>query len=122
MINIAIVGATGLVGRTFLKVIEERNIQFDNLYLYASARSAGKKIEFKGKEYSIIELKEENILDDITYALFSAGGSISEEYAPKFAKKGAVVIDNSSAWRMDKDVPLIVPEANPEAIKEIKKG
>ncbi|CAM3534843.1 aspartate-semialdehyde dehydrogenase [Pseudostreptobacillus hongkongensis] len=122
MKNLAIVGATGLVGSTFLKVIEERKIPFNKLYLYASKRSAGKKIEFLGKEYEVIELKEENIKDDIDFALFSAGGSISTEFAPKFAKHGAIVIDNSSAWRMDNEVPLIVPEANPEAINDIKKG
>lgn len=122
MKNIAIVGATGLVGKTFLKVLEEKNIKINKLYLYASSRSAGKIISFKGKEYEIIELKEENIKNDIDYALFSAGGFISLEYAPKFAKKGAIVIDNSSAWRMDKDVPLIVPEANALEIRNIKKG
>ncbi|WP_156299300.1 aspartate-semialdehyde dehydrogenase [Streptobacillus canis] len=122
MKNVAIVGATGLVGTTFLKVMEERNIKFNKLYLYASSRSAGKKINFMGKEYEIIELKEENIKEDIDFALFSAGGSTSTEFAPKFAEKGAIVIDNSSAWRMDEEVPLIVPEANIEDAKETKKG
>ena len=118
--NIAIVGATGLVGQTFLKVLKERNFPVENLYLYASARSAGKKVSFNGKDYSIIELKDENIRKDIDIALFSAGGSISKEYAPKFRDKGAVVVDNSSAWRMEKDIPLVVPEANPEALKDHK--
>lgn len=122
MKNVAIVGATGLVGTTFLKVMEERNIKFNKLYLYASSRSAGKKINFMGKEYEIIELKEENIKEDIDFALFSAGGLTSTEFAPKFAEKGAIVIDNSSAWRMDEEVPLIVPEANIEDAKETKKG
>ncbi|CAM3076126.1 aspartate-semialdehyde dehydrogenase [Streptobacillus ratti] len=122
MKNIAIVGATGLVGRTILKVIEEKNIPFNKLYLYASSRSAGKKIEFKGTQYEIIELKEENIKDDIDFALFSAGGSTSLEFAPKFAEKGAKVIDNSSAWRMDDEVPLIVPEANISDADKMLKG
>ena len=115
--NVAVVGATGLVGQTFLKVLKERNFPVEKLYLYASARSAGKIVNFDGKDYTVIELKEENIKDDIDVALFSAGGGISKEYAPKFRDKGAVVVDNSSAWRMDKDIPLVVPEANPEALK-----
>ena len=114
--NVAIVGATGLVGRTFLKVLKERNFPVEKLYLYASARSAGKTVNFVGKDYTVIELKDENIKDDIDVALFSAGGNISKEYAPKFKEKGAIVVDNSSAWRMEKDIPLVVPEANPEAL------
>ena len=115
--NVAVVGATGLVGQTFLKVLKERNFPVENLYLYASARSAGKVVNWGGKEYTVIELKDENIKEDIDVALFSAGGGISKEFAPKFRDKGAVVVDNSSAWRMDKDIPLVVPEANPEALK-----
>ncbi|MFC2737537.1 MAG: aspartate-semialdehyde dehydrogenase [Leptotrichia wadei] len=115
--KVAIIGATGLVGRTFLKVLKERNFPVEKLYLYASANSAGKKIEFNGAEYTVMELKDENIANDIDIALFSAGGGVSLEYAPKFKAKGAVVIDNSSAWRMDKNIPLVVPEANPEALK-----
>ena len=114
--NVAIVGATGLVGQTFLKVLKERNFPVEKLYLYASARSAGKTVNFVGKDYTVIELKDENIKDDIDVALFSAGGDMSKEYAPKFKAKGAIVIDNSSAWRMEKDIPLVVPEANPEAL------
>ena len=114
--NVAIVGATGLVGRTFLKVLKERNFPVEKLYLYASARSAGKTVNFVGKDYTVIELKDENIKDDIDVALFSAGGDMSKEYAPKFKAKGAIVVDNSSAWRMEKDIPLVVPEANPEAL------
>ncbi len=114
--NVAIVGATGLVGQTFLKVLEERNFPVEKLYLYASAKSAGKTVNFVGKDYTVIELKDENIKDDIDVALFSAGGNMSKEYAPKFKAKGAIVIDNSSAWRMEKDIPLVVPEANPEAL------
>ena len=115
--KVAIIGATGLVGRTFLKVLKERNFPVEKLYLYASANSAGKKIEFNGTEYTVMELTDENIANDIDIALFSAGGGVSLEYAPKFKAKGAVVIDNSSAWRMDKNIPLVVPEANPEALK-----
>ena len=115
--KVAIIGATGLVGRTFLKVLKEGNFPVEKLYLYASANSAGKKIEFNGTEYTVMELKDENIANDIDIALFSAGGGVSLEYAPKFKAKGAVVIDNSSAWRMDKNIPLVVPEANPEALK-----
>ncbi len=115
--NVAVVGATGLVGQTFLKVLKERKFPVENLYLYASARSAGKVINWEGKDYTVIELKDENIRDDIDVALFSAGGGVSKEFAPKFRDKGAVVVDNSSAWRMDKDIPLVVPEANPEALK-----
>jgi len=114
--NVAIVGATGLVGQTFLKVLKERNFPVEKLYLYASARSAGKTVNFVGKDYTVIELKDENIKDDIDIALFSAGGDMSKEYAPKFKAKGAIVVDNSSAWRMEKDIPLVVPEANPEAL------
>ena len=114
--KVAIIGATGLVGRTFLKVLKERNFPVEKLYLYASANSAGKKIEFNGTEYTVMELKDETIANDIDVALFSAGGSISKEYAPKFKAKGAIVVDNSSAWRMEKDIPLVVPEANPEAL------
>ena len=109
--NVAVVGATGLVGRTFLKVLAEYDFPINNLVLYASARSAGKVVEFKGKEYTIVELTHD-AFDNIDIALFSAGGSVSKEYAPIAAKKGAVVIDNSSAWRMDDDCALIVPEIN----------
>ena len=119
-VNVAIVGATGMVGRTFLKVLEERNFPIDNLYLFSSARSAGSKVEFAGKEYTVEELNENSFDRDIKIALFSAGGSISEKYAPIAASKGVVVVDNSSAWRMDENVPLVVPEVNPEAVKEHK--
>lgn len=119
-VNVAIVGATGMVGRTFLKVLEERNFPIDNLYLFSSARSAGSKVEFAGKEYTVEELNENSFDRDIQIALFSAGGSISEKYAPIAASKGVVVVDNSSAWRMDENVPLVVPEVNPEAVKDHK--
>lgn len=112
--NVAIVGATGMVGRKFIQVLEERKLPVKNFYMFASSRSAGSKISLLGKEYVVEELTE-TCMDgkDIDIALFSAGGSISEKFAPIFAQKGAVVIDNSSAWRMDPDVPLVVPEVNP---------
>ncbi|MCT8977306.1 aspartate-semialdehyde dehydrogenase [Clostridium sp. CX1] len=116
--NIAVVGSTGMVGRKFIEVLEERNFPIDKIYFFASARSAGKSLKFKNKDEIIEELKEDNIKNKkIDFALFSAGGDISKEYAPIFARYGATVIDNSSAWRMDPNVPLVVPEVNPEDIK-----
>lgn len=115
--NIAVVGATGMVGNKFLEVLTERQLPAENYYLFASAKSAGKEIDFMGKPHKVIELKEENILDKkIDIALFSAGGEVSKQYAPIFAKHGALVIDNSNAWRRDKSVPLVVPECNAEDI------
>lgn len=116
-VNLAVVGATGMVGRTFLKVLEEKNLPIDNFYVFASKRSAGNKITFKGKEYTVEELTETSFDRGIDIALFSAGGSTSEKFAPIAASKGCLVIDNSSAWRMNKEVPLVVPEVNPEDIK-----
>ncbi len=119
--NIAVVGATGMVGGKFLQVLSERKLPAENFYLYASAKSAGKDIEFMGKTYKVLELKEENVLDKkIDIALFSAGGDVSKQFAPVFAKHGALVIDNSSAWRRDENVPLVVPECNPQDILKHK--
>lgn len=118
--NIAVVGATGMVGRTFLKVLEELQLPVENYYLMASKRSAGSKVEFMGKEYVVEELTENSFDKDIDIALFSAGGSTSEKFAPIAASKGVVVIDNSSAWRMDPEVPLVVPEVNPDDILKHK--
>lgn len=115
-INLAIVGATGMVGRTFLKVLEERNFPVNNLYLFASSKSKGKRIVFNQREYIVEELKESSFEKDIDIALFSAGGELSKKYAPIAKDKGIVVVDNSSAWRMEKDVPLVVPEVNPQDI------
>lgn len=115
--NVAVVGATGMVGRTFLKVLEEKNLPVENYYLFSSARSAGSKIQFMGKEYVVEELTESSFDRGIDIALFSAGGSTSEKFAPIAASKGCIVIDNSSAWRMDPEVPLVVPEVNPNDIK-----
>ncbi len=114
--NMAVVGATGMVGNKFLQVLEERKLPIDNYYLFASAKSAGKVIKFMGKDHTVIELKPENIVDKkIDFAVFSAGGSISKEYAPIFAEHGTTVIDNSSQWRTDPTVPLVVPEVNGDA-------
>ncbi len=118
MYNVAIVGATGNVGRKFLEILEERNFPVKELYLFASKKSAGKTLKFKNKDVLVEELCKTNIENKkIDFALFSAGGSVSLEFAPIFTKHGAVVIDNSSAWRMDKEVPLVVPEVNPEDVK-----
>ncbi len=115
--NVAVVGATGMVGRKFLQVLEERRLPVENYYLFASARSAGKKVMFMGKEHVIEELTETCFEGkNIDIALFSAGGGTSEKFAPCAVKAGAVVIDNSSAWRMKEDVPLVVPEVNPQDI------
>jgi aspartate-semialdehyde dehydrogenase len=109
--KIAVVGATGLVGRTMLKVLEERNFQVDAILPVASEKSVGMEVTFKGKKYPVISLADAvKAKPDI--ALFSAGGSVSLEWAPKFAEAGTTVIDNSSAWRMDKTKKLIVPEVN----------
>lgn len=111
--NVAIVGATGMVGNKFLQVLTERKPPVANYYLYASAKSAGKVVDFMGKPHTIIELKEENIVDKkLDFALFSAGGGTSKTFAPIFAAHGCTVIDNSCQWRTDPEVPLIVPEVN----------
>ena len=119
-INVAIVGATGMVGRTFLKVLEERQFPIENLYLFSSAKSAGSSVTFKGQDYIVEELKEDVFDRDIQIALFSAGGEISAKFAPIAASKGVIVVDNSSHWRMDPEVPLVVPEVNPDAVKNHK--
>ena len=119
--NIAVVGATGMVGRKMLQVLSEKNLPVENYYLFASARSAGKQVEFMGKQLTVLELCEQNIIGkNIDIALFSAGGDTSKEFAPIFAKHGILVIDNSSAWRRDVNVPLVVPECNPDDIKNHK--
>ena len=116
--NVAILGATGAVGQEFLNLIEERNFPFADLKMLASKRSAGKKIQFMGKEYTVEEATVDSF-KDVDIALF-AGGSASKEFAPAAVKAGAVVIDNSSTFRMDPEVPLVVPEVNPEAIAQHK--
>jgi len=117
--NVAVVGVTGAVGQEFLSIIEERNFPFASLRVLASNRSAGKKILFMGKEYTVEELTQ-NSFKGVDIALFSAGASRSREFAPAAVMAGAVVVDNSSAYRMDPDVPLVVPEINPQKIKEHK--
>jgi len=117
--NVAIVGATGMVGSEFIKVLEQRNFPVKEIRLLASGRSKGKKLKFRGKDYKVEELLKDSF-EGIDIVLFSAGASISKEFAPLAVKQGAVVVDNSSAFRMDKDVPLVVPEVNPQAIKRHK--
>ena len=116
--NVAILGATGAVGQEFLNLIEERNFPFANLKLLASKRSAGKKIRFMGREYTVEEATDDSF-QGVEIALF-AGGAASKAFAPAAVKAGAVVIDNSSAFRMDPEVPLVVPEVNPQAIARHK--
>ncbi len=117
--NVAVAGATGAVGQTMLKVLEERDFPVAELRPLASARSEGKTIYFKGEPVTVQKLGHDSF-QGIDIALFSAGGGRSLDYAPSAAKAGAVVIDNSSAWRMDPDVPLVVPEVNPHAVAGYK--
>jgi len=117
--NVAVVGATGMVGTKFLQVLTERMPPVDNYYLYASEKSAGKTVKFMGKEHTVLKLCEENVAGKkIDYALFSAGGGTSKEFAPVFVRHGATVIDNSSQWRTDPTVPLVVPEVNAAQCKK----
>lgn len=112
MTKIALVGATGLVGQTMLELLEKKNIPYSSLTLFSSARSAGKEVMFKGDTLVVEELTEEKTDGGFDYVLMSAGGDTSLQYAPLFEKAGAVVIDNSSAWRMDDSIDLVVPEVN----------
>jgi len=121
-IKLAVVGASGMVGRTFVSILEEKNLPVSEYVFFASKRSAGTTIPFKGKDYVIEELTATSFDRGFDIALFSAGGDASREFAPIAAAKGCTVIDNSSCWRMDPDVPLVVPEVNPEEIKNCKKG
>jgi len=115
--KLALVGATGLVGSVMLKVLEERNFPVTEFYPAASARSVGKTIEFKGKKWKVCSI-EDAVEAAPAIALFSAGASTSKLWAEKFAARGTYVIDNSSAWRMQEQIPLVVPEVNPHVIKE----
>jgi len=117
--NVAVVGATGAVGVEFLQCLEERNFPMSELRLLASARSKGKKMKFKGTDITIQELTPESF-KGVDIALFSAGGAISRELCPVAAKAGAIAVDNSSAFRMDPNVPLVIPEINPDAIAKHK--
>ncbi|HET6419725.1 MAG TPA: aspartate-semialdehyde dehydrogenase [Geobacteraceae bacterium] len=117
--NVAIAGATGAVGNQMIECLEERNFPVGKIKYLASERSVGKILEFRGKPV-VVELLDHNAFEGVDIALFSAGGSRSEEFCPSAAKAGAVCIDNSSAWRMNPDVPLVVPEVNPHAIAQYK--
>src|SRR4051794_39742727 len=114
-VNVAIAGATGAVGQEFLIVLAERDFPIKSIKFLASARSAGKTVEFKGKSHAVEELKHDSF-KDVKVAFFSAGGSVSKEFAASAVKAGAVVVDNTSAFRMKDGIPLVVPEVNPEAI------
>ena len=124
MTTLAVVGATGQVGRVMRDILTERNFPADKVRFFASPRSAGKTIEFRGEDIVVEDLTQvtEESVADVDIALFSAGGSTSREWAPVFAAAGATVVDNSSAWRKDTDVPLVVSEVNPETVKNLAKG
>lgn len=115
--KLAIVGATGLVGLTVLKVLEEKKLPISEYVLFASSKSNGKIINFMGKDYIVRELKEDSFDENFDFAIFSAGGEVSKKFAPIAASKGCIVVDNSSTFRMVNSVPLVVPEVNPEEIK-----
>lgn len=114
--NLGVIGATGLVGGTIIELLEKRDLPIEEIKFLASANSAGEKIEFKGRDYRVEELNEDSF-SGLDYAFFAAGGSISEKYADLAVEKGVTVIDNSSVFRMNKDIPLVVPEVNPEDIE-----
>lgn len=116
-LKLALVGATGLVGLTARKVLEEKKLPISEYVFFSSNKSAGTKITFLGKKYIVRELKEDSFNEGFDFAIFSAGGEISKKYSPIAASKGCVVVDNSSAFRMDKNVPLVVPEVNSDDIK-----
>jgi aspartate-semialdehyde dehydrogenase (peptidoglycan organisms) len=120
--KVAIVGVSGAVGQEFLRVLDERNFQMDELVLFGSSRSSGSSYTFRGKQYTVKELKHNDDFKDIDIAFVSAGGSTSVEFAETITKHGAVMIDNSSAFRMDNDVPLVVPEVNPEDALDRPRG
>ena len=119
--NVAVVGATGAVGREILQILDERRFPINNIFAVASSNSAGKEISFGDQKTLKIQSLDKFNFDDIDIALFSAGGDIAKMYAPKIAKKGCIVIDNSSAFRTERNVPLIVPEVNSNEIKKYKK-
>ena len=124
MTTLAIVGATGQVGRVMRDILEEREFPADKVRFFASARSAGTELDFRGEKVTVEDLAQvtEESVADVDIALFSAGGSTSKEWAPVFAAAGATVVDNSSAFRRDPDVPLVVSEVNPDAVREVPKG
>jgi aspartate-semialdehyde dehydrogenase len=118
---VAVVGATGAVGQEMISVLEERKFPVSEIRFLASEKSEGKKLQFNGKDVKVKTLKHDSF-EGVDIALFSAGGSRSLEFAPSAAKAGCIVIDNSAAWRMDKDCPLVIPEVNPQDLKTIPKG
>ncbi|KAL6566315.1 hypothetical protein OROGR_001930 [Orobanche gracilis] len=117
--SVAVVGVTGAVGQEFLSVLSDRDFPYRSLKLLASKRSAGKKVKYENRDYTVEELTEDSF-DDVGIALFSAGGSISKKFGPVAVDKGTIVVDNSSAFRMDDGIPLVIPEVNPEAMDGIK--
>ncbi|KAL5097312.1 hypothetical protein RYX36_001639 [Vicia faba] len=119
--TLAVVGVTGAVGQEFLSVLSERDFPYSSIKMLASKRSVGRRLTFEDKEYVIEELTEESF-NDVDIALFSAGGSISKKFGPIAVDRGTIVVDNSSAFRMDENVPLVIPEVNPEAMAGIRVG
>ncbi|GGG73218.1 aspartate-semialdehyde dehydrogenase [Corynebacterium pelargi] len=124
MTTVAVVGATGQVGRVMRALLEDRDFPLDSIRFFSSPRSAGTKLTFKGEEVEVEDLTQQDVesLRGIDIALFSAGGSTSKQWAPVFAEAGATVVDNSSAWRKDEEVPLVVSEVNPEQVRNLHKG
>lgn len=120
--SVAIVGATGAVGQEFLRVITDRDFPYRGLRLLASERSAGKRLAFEDREYTVQDLAAPGAFDGVDIALFSASGSVSRKYGPAAVASGAVVVDNSSAFRMEPEVPLVIPEVNPEAMANVRLG
>ena len=117
--NLAVLGATGVVGREILNILEEENVEFNSIKFLASSRSAGSTLEFKGKNYTVVETNE-NSFDDVNICLASAGGKTSEMFAPIASSKGCVFIDNSSAFRMNPEVPLVIAGVNDDDLKNHK--
>ena len=120
-VNVAVVGATGAVGEAMIEILEQRNFPVKQLFALASSRSAGKTIRFKGQNVTVTDLAEFDF-SQVEIGLFSAGGDISAQYAPIAAAAGCIVIDNTSHFRRDDDIPLVVSEVNPEAIADYKTG
>ncbi|MCK4749002.1 MAG: aspartate-semialdehyde dehydrogenase, partial [Bacteroidales bacterium] len=120
--KVAVVGVSGAVGQEFLRVLQERQFPLDELVLFGSARSAGNQYMFNGETLTVKELKENDDFKGIDIALTSAGGGTSKQFAPTITKHGAIMIDNSSAFRMDDDVPLVVPEVNPEDLHSLPRN
>lgn len=119
MLNVAILGATGLVGKHLIEILEERNFPVDKLYLLASHRSVGASSQFKNKTHFVLDVEEFDF-SQVQIAFFSAGGEVSKKYVPLATQKGCIVIDNTSSFRYEKDIPLVIPEVNPQEIKNYK--